>query len=93
MKKTMNNDIATEMNAGVVAVGADRRRFELPAGRTARSYTGEIEASVQLMLAALFPFEQEPNNPIKTLGPSSPFEDPVWINAVDGTTVKSATWS
>lgn len=93
MKKTIDSAIAMEIKAGVVAVGADRRRFELLPGRTVKSYTGETEAPVQLVLAALFPFEQEPNSPIKTLGPSTPFEDPVWINAVDGTTVKSATWS
>jgi len=93
MKKRIDNAIETEMNAGVVAVGADKRRLELPPGRTVRLYTGETEASVQLMLAALFLFEHEPNNPIKTLGPSTPFDDPAWINAVDGTTAKSATRS
>jgi len=93
MKKSIDNAIATEMNAGVVAVGADKRRFELLPGRTARSYKGETEASVQLMLAALFFLEHEPNNPIKTLGPSTPFDDPVWINAVEGTTAKSETRS
>jgi len=93
IKKKIENAIAMEMNAGVVAVGADKRRFELLPGRTERLYMGETEASVQLMLDALFLFEHEPNNPIKTLGPSTPFDDPVWITAVDGTTVKSATRS
>jgi hypothetical protein len=93
MKKRIDNAIEMEINAGVVAVGADKRRFEPLPGRTERLYTGETEASVQLMLAALFLFEHEPNNPIKTLGPSTPFDDPVRINAVDGTTVKSATRS
>jgi len=91
MKKIIKNEMATAMNAGVEAVGAERRRFGALPGRAVRSYTGEMEASVQFMGAALFVFEHEPSNPMKTLGPSTPSEDPVWINAVDGTTVKSAT--
>jgi hypothetical protein len=91
MKKMTENKMATATNAGVVAVGAERRRFGALPGRVVRSavwaeiksdgrakekcnvdripYTGEMEASVQLIRAALFVFEHEPccamvnNNP------------------------------
>jgi len=75
-KKMKEQVMATAIKAGAVAVGAESNRFgELP-GRTARSYCGDTDGAVQLMLAALFLREHEPNTPMKTLGPSIPLVGP-----------------
>lgn len=63
--------IATAMNAGVAAVGAESRRFGELAGSTERSYCGDRVGTVQLTGALFFEREHEPNTPKKTLGPST----------------------
>jgi hypothetical protein len=40
MKKMIENEMATAINAGVEAVGAERRRFESLPGRAVRSGMG-----------------------------------------------------
>jgi len=72
MKKRMENDSATAMKAGVLWVGADKRRLGDFGGSAERSYTGDIVEMVQLTFPALFRREQEPSAPRKRLGPSTP---------------------
>jgi len=79
------------MNAGAEAVGGDSNWVGEFPGRTVRSYNGVMVATVQFMLAALFAREQDPNTPIKTLGPSIPFDGPGCVNAVEGKIMRSAT--
>jgi len=67
----MEKDNATAMNAGELGGGAERvscRAFE---ERTERSYEGERDVVVQLILAAFSDREQEPRAPKKILGPST----------------------
>jgi len=85
---------ATEMetNAAGEPVGAESKRVGALPGKTERSYCGETSGMVQLMGAELLLREQEPNMPMKTLGPSVDCIVRV-CRAVDGVTARRATWS
>lgn len=70
-KKMTEKRMDTAMKAGVVGVGAESRRDGAFSGNTERSYWGENVGSMQTSGASLLGLEQEPSDPIKTLGPST----------------------
>jgi len=91
IKKNMTvNARATAMNAGVVAVGAERRSGAFP-GRTDKSYVGLIVGEVQFTGASLFGLEHEPSAPRKTVGPSTPCVAPGCVRVSEGDTVSKET--
>jgi len=92
MTKNVLRTIEMAMNAGVADVGAERRRFGAPEGKTDRSYTGSRTADVQLRGESLFGREQEPNAPKRTVGPSTFVDPPGCFSDVDGVTESKETW-
>jgi len=89
-RNNTENNRATAMNAGVEAVGADKRRFGVFLGRADKSYTGLAVGEVQLIFAALLLLAHEPSGPRKILGPSMLFELSLELQ---GVTVRRATLS
>lgn len=69
-KNMIEKATATETKAAGEPVGAESNRIGAFPGRTERSYCGETFGMVQLMGAELLLRAQEPNMPMKTLGPS-----------------------
>jgi len=94
-KNKIEKEMAIAMNIGDVASGAESRKSGASPGSTEKSYWGVTLGAVQLRLAELDAFEHEPNTPKNMLGPSRPWDELelICVNAVDGTTVTSATLS